>query len=588
MKHQRFGIAAMRVLLRLLVATLVAALVAACGGGGGVPYTGVTVRPLSSDFTSRKAVAYSPYRTAANEAGLAAEVITKAMIQEDLELLLAAGFRAIRLFDSSDKVARQTLEVIRDNNLNIKVQLGAFVLGSSDSASRAEIARCVALANAFPTIVLAVSVGNETMVSWAFNRIAPSLMAQYIRSVRSQIAQPVTTDDNYAFWASAPTLITDEIDFAALHTYANLDTWFDPTRWEWKRKDVPAAQRAVAMMDAAMVETRRQYQEARDYLDKKGLTYLPIIVGETGWNAVDVGRQNFRAHPVNQKMYLDRLQAWAAEGRAGGNAPKQVFYFEAFDEPWKQGDDKWGLFNVQRQARYAVQALNAQGTRFGSATWAWEPVIAANDANNDGVYTEADAIYFQPPVVNAAVAAGRYTLYADVPVAGELRPSGLRWDAFDGNTAAAPEVSGVFGPGDASNSLRITPQPASYGWGLLRQSPAGVTENLSAFAATGRVNFLISTTYPGKIEIGIATDTQDREGQEAYLQIGPGDYGYCNTGAWCTVSIPLSAFAAANPKIDLSLVTLRFVIADRYALTGKAPSAGFNNPIFIDAIHWSR
>jgi exo-beta-1,3-glucanase (GH17 family) len=585
MTFQRFGIAA----TRLFLSFLLAALLASCGGGGGVPYSGVTTRPLSADFTSRKAVAYSPYRTAANEAGLPAEVITKAMIREDLDLLLAAGFRAIRLFDSSDKVARQTLEVIRDNNLNIKVQLGAFVLGSSDAASRAEIARCVVLANEFRSIVLAVSVGNETMVSWAFNRIAPAVMAGYIRTVRSQITQPVTTDDNYAFWASAPTIITDEIDYAALHTYANLDTWFDPTRWEWKRKDVPAAQRAVAMMDAGMAETKRQYQEARDYLDRKGLTYIPIIVGETGWNAVDVGRQNFRAHPVNQKMYLDRLQAWATEGRAGGNAPKQVFYFEAFDEPWKQGDDKWGLFNVARQARYAIQALNPPGTAAGSATWVYEPVIAANDANADGAYTDADAIYFQPPVVNAVVTANRYTLFTDNAAGtSEVRPTGLRWDAFDGNTAAAPEVAGIFGPGDASNSLRITPQPASYGWGLLRQSPTAVTENLSGYAATGTLNFLVSTTYPGKIEIGISSDTQDREGQEAYLQLSPGDYGYCNTGAWCTVSIPLKAFLAVNPKLDLSLVLSRFVIADRYAFTGKPNNAGITNVIYLDGIYWAK
>jgi exo-beta-1,3-glucanase (GH17 family) len=585
MQHQRFGIAAMRIVLSLFLA----ALVASCGGGGGVPYTGVTIRPLSTDFTSRKAVAYSPYRTAANEAGLAAEVIPRANIRQDLDLLLAAGFRAIRLFDSSDKVARQTLEVIRDDNLNIKVQLGAFVLGSSEAASRAEIARCIALANEFPDIVLAVSVGNETMVSWAFNRIAPALMADYIRSVRSQIAQPVTTDDNYAFWASAPSIITNEIDYAALHTYANLDTWFDPTRWEWKFRDEPEADRAAAMMEAAMVETRRQYQEARDHLDAKGLSYMPIIIGETGWNAVDVGRQRFRAHPVNQKMYLDSLQAWVAEGRAGNGGPTQVFYFEAFDEPWKQGDDKWGLFNVARQARYAVQGLNAPGTTFGTATWTWEPVIPANDADSNGVYTAADATYFQPPTVNDAVTATRYTLLSDNAAGpNELRPTGLRWDAFDGTTAAYPEVSGVFGPGDAGNSLRITPQPASYGWGLLRQSSTGATENLSAFATGGSINFLVSTTYPGAIEIGISTDTQDRETQEAYLQIRPGDYGYCNTGAWCSVSIPLSAFAAVNPRIDLSLVLLRFVIADRYAITGKPNNAGYTDTIYLDAIRWSR
>lgn len=583
MKHFRFGIAA----VRLVLAFIAAIGLASCGGGGGTPYTGVTVRPLPADFTSRKAVAYSPYRSATSEAGLAAEVVPKANIKQDLDLLLAAGFRAIRLFDSSDKVARQTLEVIRDHNLNLKVQLGAFVLGSSESASREEIARCVALANEFRDTVLAVSVGNETMVSWAFNRIAPALMADYLRSVRSQITQPVTTDDNYAFWASAPTLITDQIDYASLHTYANLDTWFDPTRWEWKRKDVPAAQRALAMMDAAMVETRRQYQEARDHLDRKGLSYLPIIVGETGWNAVDVGRQKFRAHPVNQKMYLDRLQAWADAGRAG-SGPKQVFYFEAFDEPWKQGDDKWGLFNANREARYAVQAINPPGATVGSATWTWEPVIGANDADGNGVYTDADATYFQPPVVNAPVTARTYTLFSDAPAASDdLRPTGLRWDAFDGSTAGYAEITGTHGPGDASNALRITPSPASYGWGLLRQSQTGSTENLSGFAG-GTLSFQVSTTYAGKIEIGIATDTQDREGQEAYLQIGPGDFGYCNTGAWCTVTIPVSAFSAVNPKIDLSLVVLRFVIADRYAFTGKAGGAGIGTPILLDAIRWSK
>jgi len=584
MKHSVFGLVSFRAALAVLVALVLTA----CGGGATVPYTGVEVRPLSADFTSRRAVAYSPYRTSTGPQDLEAEVITKANIKQDLDLLLAAGFRLIRLFDSSDKVARQTLEVIRDNNLNIKMQLGAFVLSGNDAASRAEIARSIALANEFRDIVLAVSVGNETMVSWSFNRIAPALMADYIRTVRRQITQPVTTDDNYAFWASVPNVISDEIDFAALHTYANLDTWFDPTRWEWKFTNVDKAQRAVTMMNAAIAETKRQYQEARDHLDRKGLTYIPIIIGETGWNAVNVDRQAFRAHPVNQKMYLDRLTAWAAEGRSGPG-PKQVFYFEAFDEPWKQGDDKWGLFNKDRQARYAIQALNANGATFGSANWVYEPVNPAQDTNSDGVYTDEDAIYFVEAKANDPVTENRYTLYSDAPLgASEVRAAGLRWDAFDGNTAVAPEVTGIYGPGDADRSIEITPRPANFGWGLLRQSPTAVTENLEGFAATGRLNFQISTTYPGKIEIGISTDTQDREPQEAFLQIQPGDYGYCNTGAWCSVSIPLSAFKAVNPRLELSLVLSRFVIADRYAFTGKPNNANVTTKLYIDAIYWSK
>lgn len=581
MKYTIFGVTSFRV----AAAAVLALVLSACGGGDTVPYTGVQVRPLSADFTSRRAVAYSPYRTATGPEGLQAEVITKANIKQDLDLLLAAGFRLIRLFDSSDKVARQTLEVIRDNNLNIKMQLGSFVLSGNDVASRQEIARTIALANEFRDIVLAVSVGNETMVSWAFNRITPALMADYIRTVRSQITQPVTTDDNYAFWASAPTVITDQIDFVALHTYANLDTWFDPTRWNWKLLNVPESQRAVAMMDAAIAETKRQYQEARDFLDKKGLSYIPIIVGETGWNAVDVGRQAFRAHPVNQKMYLDRLDAWVAEGRAGAGGPKQVFYFEAFDEPWKGSDDKWGLFNVQRQARYVIQNLYPQSM--------WAPVIPANDADSNGVYTEADALYWVP-MSNDPVSASRYTLYAENFTLNEARPATpTLWNAWEnGTSASAVGISGTTPP-DGTTSLQITPQPLVWGWGIamnLKEAnlSTDASADLSAFA-NGTLNFSVRSTYPGLLEVGFYTGRgSDQTGADAYVLLASGQHGYVNDGNWHRVSIPVSAILAAAPNADLRQVSSPFVIADRYDRTGKAQRSGITTRIDVDDIHWAR
>ena len=57
-------------------------------------------------------------------------------------------------------------------------------------------------------------------------------------------------------------------------------------------------------------------------------------------------------------MYFQALQKWKAES-VGGKGPANVIYFEAFDEPWKGSDDKWGLFNVQRR-RYVVQNLPAK------------------------------------------------------------------------------------------------------------------------------------------------------------------------------------------------------------------------------------
>jgi exo-beta-1,3-glucanase (GH17 family) len=369
--------------IRAALAALLAVILVACGGGGGVPYSGVEIRPLSPEFTSRKAVAYGAYRTARNPSELDAEVITPAQLRQDLDLMLAAGFRLIRLFSSDDKVARQTLQVIADNNLNMKVQLGAFIRGdvnasqadkpAIDAANEASIAQAVALATnpAFKDIILAVSIGNETQVDFAGVRTNPETLARYLRTVRNQITQPVTTDDNWLAWARMPAVITNEVDFASIHIYAQLDTFFDPKLFDWRQKDVPEASRATAMMDAVMTETRRQYGQARASLDSKGLSYLPITVGETGWNVIDP-RLSFRAHPVNQKMYFDRITAWANEGR-NGPGPDAVFYFVAFDEQWKQGDDGWGLFNKERQARYAIQAINPNNSPAGSATWVWAP-----------------------------------------------------------------------------------------------------------------------------------------------------------------------------------------------------------------------
>ncbi len=70
------------------------------------PGSAPKLRPLPADFGSRSAVSYSPFRTAKNVADRDNEVITAAMIKQDLDLLLAGRFTLIRLFDSSDKVAR--------------------------------------------------------------------------------------------------------------------------------------------------------------------------------------------------------------------------------------------------------------------------------------------------------------------------------------------------------------------------------------------------------------------------------------------------------------------------------------------------
>jgi exo-beta-1,3-glucanase (GH17 family) len=570
-------------LVRGLLVLTFAGILIACGGGGITPVTDVTVTPggmrsLPSDFTTRKAVSYSPYRTAKDVNDRANEIITDAMVKQDLELLSAAGFGLIRLFDSSEKVAERTLRVIRVNNLDIKVMLGIYIQNGDEQFNEDEKARGVALANIYRDIVQAVSVGNETMVYWSFNRVDPTTMAAHLKSVRARVTQPVTTDDNWAFYADAPRSVLDTIDFASVHTYPELDTVFNPTLWDWRQASVPASQRATAMIDAAIERAKFEYNTVRAYLSSRNASTMPIIIGETGWNAVDVGALKFRAHPVNQKMYYDRLTAWANEGKTGAG-PKAIFYFEAFDEPWKGGDDKWGLFNVARQARYVIQGDSTKGL-------AYEPVASTD---RDGIYTADDAVYYTPPVVNPAITQPRYTIHADKRVPGlEFRADDLFPDllyaAFDGTTADYPTVMTDSAPDDSGSSIEIRPNPKDYGWGLLFFSASARTENLSSFTT---LNFSVKTFYQGKIEVGVSSESDLNGMPEAYIQISSGQYGYCNTGNWCKVSIPIQAFLSANPKLDTRLVLSRFIIADRFAFTGNTVKTGLPK-INVDEIYWAR
>lgn len=557
--------------------------VTGCGGSDSGGYTPAAVsqsaerRELPQSFVTRAAINYSPYRTSRSAADLDSEVITAANVLQDLRLIQATGIGTIRLFTS--RIFSETvLQVIRDNNLDLKVQLGSFPVPPRtpdiEARNQADLDAQIRLANAFPDIVVAVSVGNEALVEWSTYRMEPAVLLGYLRKVRAAVRQPVTTNDNWLMWASVPREIAEVIDFAAVHVYPFLDTFYNPTAYDWRQKAVPEAQRAKAMMDATLAEAKSQFERARAGLVKLNLGSLPMVIGETGWAAVDTAggpTLAFRAHPVNQKMYFDLLQKWAQEGRRDAQGPKAIFVFQAFDEPWKQGDDGWGLFNARREARYTVQALGTCGV-----TWACEA----------GSYTEASAVKWVPPTLNPAVTAPRYTLFADTVTAGEERAAGLRWDPFA--LTGYREAAVGAASSDGGLHFEITPNPVDFGWGIFQYSGSGVTANLSNFAS-GRLNFLVrSDGYPGKIEVGISTDTEDRDGQEAFLQIAPGEYGYCNTGAWCAVSIPVSAFLAANPKLDLRYVNFRFILADRYSFTGKPLNLTGLPPIRVDGLHWTR
>jgi len=125
--------------------------------------------------------------------------------------------------------------------------------------------------------------------------------------------------------------VLNAIDFVAMHTYPLADSVHDASKWNWQQTAVAANLRAAAMMDAALGAAQSDFAAVRAHMDSLGLNNMPIVVGETGWKAVASGVENYRAHPVNQKMYFDRLASWLSSSATA--KPRAIFYFEAFDEP---------------------------------------------------------------------------------------------------------------------------------------------------------------------------------------------------------------------------------------------------------------
>ena len=295
------------------------------------------------------AVAYSGFREGQHpDRGEGAVNPSEADILEDLEILLAHGFNLIRLYDSNDN-SRSTLELIKRHDLPIKVLLGAWLeaefsnhegcpwldepipdaeLVANTLDNSDELRRAIKLANEFSEIIVAVNVGNEALVEWNDHMVPLEKVITYVRRVKAAVLQPVTVADNYEWWIRDGAELAAEVDFLGVHTYP---VWEDKT------------------INEALAYTNENIENVR-----AALPDTPIVILEAGWAtaATEFGE---RASEVDQTRYFRELRKWAEVTNT------TVFFFEAFDEPWK-GDEHdvlgaekhWGLFNVDRTPKQVM------------------------------------------------------------------------------------------------------------------------------------------------------------------------------------------------------------------------------------------
>ncbi|HUJ10799.1 MAG TPA: glycosyl hydrolase family 17 protein [Verrucomicrobiae bacterium] len=313
-----------------------------------------TIHQTKADLLAgfAKGLAYSGFRHGQHpDRGDGAANPSDKEILEDLRIIARnSNFGIIRLYDSQANSAR-ALRLIQANKIRLKVMLGAWLsaevsnphcrwlttpipqatLDMNKIKNQNEIKSAIRLANEYPSIVVAVNVGNEALVDWNDHMVSLDSVISYVRQVKHAIPQPVTVADNYAWWTKNGVPLAKEIDFVTVHTYP-----------AWENKD----------LDEGL-----PYSIANIQAVHAALPHSRIVVGEAGWPSVasEFGK---RASEENQKRYVDELTAWAARNNV------TTFIFEAFDEDWKGdpsnafGAEKhWGLFTVDRRAKLVMREL---------------------------------------------------------------------------------------------------------------------------------------------------------------------------------------------------------------------------------------
>ena len=334
----------------------------ACANSSGV-------RALPAFYSTGKAINYSPYRGAGPGTG---DTPSNADIVQDLQLLAAAGFNLIRIFDV-DPISENVLRIANTTPglQGLQFHVGSYIEGAPsscvDTLNQGRVASMIRVANTYSNVAV-LSVGNET----AFARNLPAAcLAQYVQQVRAGVNQPVTADDDAEFYRGAspsgerPDAVLKVIDFVAIHMYPFTH---DLSLWNWQQTGVAAGPaRAAAMMDASLAYDKSDYAEVLAYMAKVGVN-LPVAVTETGWkykptnnDPIELITNPAIANPVNAKWYTDLLATWT-----GAGAPVNIFPFEAFNEVWKHtyqynpGDDGWGYWDENRNPLYLLCGLTGE------------------------------------------------------------------------------------------------------------------------------------------------------------------------------------------------------------------------------------
>jgi exo-beta-1,3-glucanase (GH17 family) len=260
-------------------------------------------------------VSYAPFRGEQTPLQSTAQIPAEQIAQDLAQLAkISDCVRTYSIENGLDQVPALAAKV------GLKVIQGIW-LGSNRLKNSVQVSTVVGLTKTYPNVITAVVVGNEVLLR---GEMTASDLAAVIRSVKSQVAVPVTYADVWEFWLRNRDLY-DAVDFVTIHI---LPYWEDfPIR----------AKYAAAHVDAIRMRMAVAFPGKE------------ILIGETGWPSE--GRMRAGALPsrTNQARVVSEILNLAKQENF------RVNLIEAYDQPWKRRLEGtvggyWGLFDSEQRA----------------------------------------------------------------------------------------------------------------------------------------------------------------------------------------------------------------------------------------------
>lgn len=516
---------------------------------------------------------------------------------EDMKILNAMGINVVRTYNTQGFIGtdgksntENLLAAIRQlkdeaagdgNTFEMYVMLGVWIDANgawtgeaidsaTDSPNNAlELAKAKELALAYPDIIKVIAVGNEAMVDWASSyKVHPSIILNHVNDLQSWKIESsdtediwVTTSDNWAVWAGIDPngnygdqadlkALIQAVDYVSLHTYAHHDTFHHPEfKEDWKVAEADQTltkeQQIAISMQKAHQHSLEQYAAAQQFINSVDPS-KPIHIGETGWSTNsndgygEGGTQ--AADEYKQKMFHDDMRDFA------NNEGVSLFFFQAFDEPWKGGDNpahsekNFGLIDIDCNVKYVawdkVDTLNALGLTRDCNGFT---------ASYGGIYASLLDDVLPPP----------FAPVEQPPVEGEFKVLGA--GLFSGAGAFAWEDTAWAGV-DEEGVLTVATSPSSakdWGWGAHIGD-----DSRRDFTAVKTLKFEIrGSTVGGKtlaefgFGVGFQSDKGEKWATNHTVRFNEGERQL--TTEWQSFEVDISEFSS-DP--NLSQVTQPFIV----------------------------